>query len=51
MLVAGHEVEALDEAGERPFALVEVDDEVLPGERQHSLDHHVVKHDRLDERL
>src|SRR3954447_11063991 len=32
-------------------ALVVVDDEVLAGQRQHPLEHHVVDRDRLDERL
>ena len=51
MLVAGDVREALDEARQRPLALVVVDDEVLAGERQHPLDHHVVDRDRLDQRL
>ena len=37
--------------GQGPHPLVVVDDEVLPGERQHPLDHHVVEGDRLDQRV
>ena len=51
VLVARDVREALDEARQRPLALVVVDDEVLAGEREHPLDHHVVDRDRLDERL
>src|SRR3954470_860157 len=51
MLVAGHVGEARNEAGQRAGPLVEVDDEVLAGERQHPLGDHVVDRDRLDERL
>ena len=51
VLVARDVDEALDEARQRALALVVVDDEVLAGEREHPLDHHVVDRDRLDERL
>ena len=51
MLVAGDVAEPLDEGGQRPFLLVEVHDEVLAGEGQHPLDHHVVERHRLDHRL
>ena len=43
--------EPLDEAGQRALPLVVVDDEVLAGEGEHALDHHVVERHRLDERL
>ena len=51
MLVAGDVLEALDKGRQGAFLLVEVHDEVLPGEGQHSLDHHVVDRHRLDQRL
>jgi hypothetical protein len=41
VLVARDLREAVDEARQRPGLLVEVDDEVLAGERQHALDDHV----------
>ena len=51
MLVAGDFVEALAEPRERADFLVVLEDEVLPGEGEHALDHHVVQRDRLDECL
>jgi hypothetical protein len=51
VLVAGDLREAVDEAGQRADPLVVVDDEVLAGEGEHPLEHHVVDRDRLDQRL
>ena len=51
VLVAGDVREPCDEAGEGPVALVVVDDEVLPGEREHPLGDHVVDRHGFDERL
>jgi len=47
VLVASHVGEALHEGGQGAPALVEVDDEVLAGEREHALDDHVVDRHRL----
>ncbi len=51
MLVAGDVGEAFDEGRQRADAFVVGDDEVLAGEREHALDHHVVDRDGLDQRL
>ena len=49
VLVAGDVREPLDETRQGPHALVVVDDEVLSGEGEHPLDHHVVERHGLDQ--